>query len=625
MLESFLPDPDEAENFNTELWKLFFSTLLKLVGSSSLALETFPEQKRRAVWKIAGDVRELGAELLRRAWEAIGWETTPEEKSQYQLVRMGGYQVQYVPTLVGPIMELCLSVHEGLRRMAVEVLQTMIVGEWTLSEDLSVIQTEMIDCLDQFFKSKPMTESILQKLFVGELLERFEMLDEAPNEDLNSSMRELMGTVDEFIDLLVAVRGGDGTSEATHLINRLRLMEFLRDMHKEEIFVRYVHQLATLQSEARNHAEAGLALRLHADLYDWDPTKKTPALVDPDFPAQSHFERKERIYFDVIKHLEDGEAWTSALETYRELQVQYETNVFDFAKLARTERAIAKIYEIIVKSDKLVPKYYRVIYKGLGFPASLRDKEYVFEGNPGERTSAFTDRMQEQYPAAQIVTHGDVDEVEGQYLVISSITPHRDLTHHVFQRARVQHAIRDYLLAAHPQTFSVSTRRSTSGPVAGHHADKLVYTVAESFPTILRRSEVVGVHEVRLSARETALERTSRKTQELGSLERRVAEGDLESARTLFDAVAATVNPTAENSIVAYRQFIPVVDEDDEDDEVELGPLDNAIRMALVDHALVVRKCLATFAKSAIETLSRNYEELYRCKFSFPSFVSTAC
>ncbi len=75
-------------------------TLLQLVGSSSLALETFPEQKRRAVWKIAGDVREHGADLLRKTWEAIGWDTTPEERAGTASSKMGGYQVQYVPTLV---------------------------------------------------------------------------------------------------------------------------------------------------------------------------------------------------------------------------------------------------------------------------------------------------------------------------------------------------------------------------------------------------------------------------------------------------------------------------------------------------------------------------------------------
>src|SRR5437667_7265587 len=100
-------------------------------------------------------------------------------------------------------------------------------------------------------------------------------------------------------------------------------MEFLRDMQKEEIFIRYVHQLASLQSEARNHAEAGLALRLHADLYDWDPTRTAPALLEPEFPSQSHFERKERVFFDMIKHFEDAEAWSCALAAYKELQTQY--------------------------------------------------------------------------------------------------------------------------------------------------------------------------------------------------------------------------------------------------------------------------------------------------------------
>ncbi|RGP76168.1 hypothetical protein FSPOR_290 [Fusarium sporotrichioides] len=622
MLESFLPEPEEAETFNTELWKLFFTTLLKLVGSTSLALETFPEQKRRAVWKIAGDVREHGAELLRRTWEAIGWETTSDERSRYNLPKMGGYQVQYVPALVGPIVELCLSVHEGLRRMAVEVLQTMIVSEWTLSEDLSIIQTETIDRLDLFFKEKPLTESILQKLFIHELLERFEPLADIPDEPLYTAIREFVGTIDEFLDLLVAVHSSDDTGEASNLINRLRLMEFLRDMQKEEIFVRYVHQLADLQAESRNHTEAGLALRLHADLYEWDPTSQTPALPDPGFPAQTQFERKERLYFDMIKYFEEGDSWSHALAAYKELQAQYESNTFDFSKLARTERAIATIYETISKSDKIIPKYFKVVYKGLGFHANLRDKEFIYEGSPSERASAFTDRMQEQHPAAQIVTGGDVDDVEGQFLVVSAVTPHRDLTHQVFQRARVPQVIRDFLLSSHPQTFSISTRRNTNGPVKEHSAEKLVFTTADAFPTILRRSEVVDTQEISLSAHETALERIVRKTQEMTALEHRVADGNGDHAQLLLDAVSVSVNPTSENSVACYRQLLPEPKETEEDAEeeeeeevaeIELTPQDSAIKMALVDHAIMIKRCLAMFSRSSNDLLSQKHDELHRC------------
>jgi hypothetical protein len=617
LLESFLPNPDDAGsmNYNTELWKMFFMTLLKLVGSDSLALETFPEQKRRAVWKIAGDVREHGAELLRRTWEAIGWDTSADERRRYGLTKMGGYQVQYVPGLVGPIVELCLSVHEGLRHVAVEVLQTMIASEWNMSEDLSVIQTEMIDCLDQLFKSKPLTESILQKLFINELLDLFEPLAAIPDDPLYAALRDLVATIDEFLDLLVAVHSRDVTGEASHLMHRLRLMDFLRDMQKEEIFIRYVQQLATLQADARNFTEAGLALHLHADLYEWDPTRMLPASSDPNFPAQSQFERKERIYFDMIKYFEDGEAWSSALAAYKELHIQYEENIFDFSKLARTQRAIATIYESIAKSDKIVPKYFRVTYKGMGFPTGLRDKDFVFEGSPTERTSAFTDRMQEQHPSAQIITTGDVEDVEGQFLQISPLSPHRNLDHHVFQRAKVPNVVREYLLSSHAQQFSTTTKRVTTGPVSEHLVEKIVFTTADTFPTILRRSEILQVDHVKLSPIHTALERTIRKTQEMVSVEKRVADGEEEVIPLLIEALNISVNPTSESSVAKYRDLLPVSNNDDEEEQVEeaqLGSAESALKMALIDHAIMIKSCLTMFSKSSNSQLKSGYEELSR-------------
>ncbi|KAI0420378.1 SH3 domain-containing protein [Xylaria grammica] len=621
LLDSALPDPDDAEDFDTELWRLFFMTLLKLVGSGCLALETFPEQKRRAVWKIAGDVREHGAELLRRTWEAVGWETSSDERMRYGLSKMGGYQVQYVPTLVGPIVQLCLSVHGGLRKVAVEVLQTMIVSEWTLSEDLSVIQTEMIDCLDLFFKDQTMTESIMQKLFINELVQCFEPLSHIEDDPLYTALRELITTLDVFLDLLVAVHSGDASEEASNLTNRLELMEFLRDMHKEDIFIRYVHQLATLQRNIGNPTEAGLALRLHADLYDWDPTTITPALSEPNFLEQSHFERKERIFFDMIKHFEDGEAWSSALAAYNELRAQYESNVFDFAKLARTERAIATIYETLAKGDKLIPKYFKVVFKGLGFPINLRDKAYVYEGSHGERTTAFTDRMQEQYQSAHILTNGDVDsEVEGQYLIVSAVSPHRDLQHQVFQRARVAHPIRDYLLSSSPQAFSVSSKRNTSGPVEDHSAEKIVYTTSEAFPSILRRSEVVEVSHIKLNAKETGLERIVRKTQEMTAVERQLAENEDNNdlAQLMIGAISISVLPESQTSVACYRKLLPVVDLDDiEEVEPELSKQENAIKIALVDHAIMIKRALTSFSGSSNQILAKGYQDLY------PHFEST--
>lgn len=632
LIESFLPSPDEADTFDTELWKSFFTTLLKLVSSDALALETFPEQKRRAVWKIAGDVREHGADLLRRTWEAIGWETTEEEKDRYGLSKLGGYQVQYVPGLVSPIIELCLSVHEGLRRVAVEVLQTMIVSEWSLNEDLSMIEAEIISCLDVLFKTKHLDESITQKLFINELLGLFEPISSSSDEEdegLLAATKQLVGTVDELLDLLVASHSG----AITDSLHTLKLMEFMKDMEKEDIFIRYVHELAKGQAASRNYTEAGLALQLHADLYDWDFTKTVPALLNPDYPEQSSFDRKEALYFEIIQHFEDGKAWAHALACYRELAEYYEHTVLDFSKLARTQASMARIYDSIVKEDKQFPRYFRVTFKGLGFPTSLRDKQFIFEGLPSERMATFTDRMQKQHPAAQVVGPGEIEDLEGQFLQISGVSTHKDMGHPVYQRSKVPHTVREHLLVSAPTQFSMTSKRETGGNnVKEHWVAKTVFTTAEPFPNILRRSEIVSAEEAVLSSLQTAIERTWRKTQELQILEKRGAAGDDVNLHSLTDVLGKLLDLHAPSPtcVAAYRQFFTEEDskslnsnEDEEEPPKPVDPLENALAVALIDHALAIKRCLALYSRPSLLATQAELTQRFEAAFA-PEVLSLA-
>lgn len=614
LIEHFVPDPDEIDQFNTELWRAFFDALLKVVGSDALALEVFPEQKRRAVWKIAGDVRELGAELLRLSWDAIGWETDAEERKSYGIEKMGGFQVQYVPSLVGPIVELCLSVHDGLRGVAIEVLQSMIVSEWMLSQDLEIVQAEIVECLDCLFKTKRLTESLDQQLFVKELTELFEPLAQIPDEPLYSAVKGLISTIDELLDLLVAVHSTGSTESGFHLMDTLHLMEFLKDLRKEDIYIKYVHDLAQLQGESGNHTEAGLALRLHADLYQWDPTVAVEALVDPLFPAQTEFERKEQLYFRMIKQFEEGLSWDNALDAYSELLDQYEHSIFDFSKLARAQRAMATIYESISKGEIENPRYFRVVYKGLGFPGGLRDKQFIFEGRPNDRVATFTDHLQKLHPAAQILTHAGEEDLEGQYLQVSAVSPQRDLLHPICQRARVPQHIRDYCLLSRPGQFATTSRRQRSdGNAYGATVQKTVYTTAEHFPTILKRSEIVEVATVTLSPLQTAVERTTRKTSELLAIEKRITEGEDGAFNQLTDALMLSVVPASESSVANHRRLLPQREDGDLDEDIEqepaMGPLQNALRTAMVDHAVAIKRCLGLFSRPAQQATKAHLTE----------------
>lgn len=608
--ESHLPPPEDAETFPTELWNVYLTTLLELVASDALALETFPEQKRRAVWKIAGDVRELGAELLQRSWSAIAWDASPEDKEQYALSRIGGYQVQYVPGLVTYIVRLCLSVHEGLRGAAIEILESMIVSEWALAQDLHIIQAEMIQCLDQMFRENRFTDAIVQKAFANELLQKFDAHKDGTNSDLHAAVTKLVGVINELLDLLVAVHSAQNDGEASQIVDTLKLMNFLRDLQKETIYIGYVHKLAQIQLRAKNPTEAALALRMHADLYDWDNSKQVDHLLDPQYPSQTALERKELIYFEMLSYFEDGNSWHHALSGYSELANVYQTISFDFAKLARTQRAMATLHEKIHRGERQLPRYFRVIFRGLGFSQNLRDKEFIFEAQAGDRLSAFADTLLQQYPSARIMSGLVEDELEGQYISVYPVSPQKDYIHPINRRLKVVQSVRDHYILSEPKSFAMSSRRQASGGgVEDQVQDKTIYTTAEAFPNILRRSEVVDTKVVRLTPVQIGLERTLRKTQDLTNLEAKAREGGDAALAALTDALRLVLRSKSIGSVAEYWKLVPQPDvtESVEDGPVDapkivLSPLQEALKVALMDHVSVIRSCLSLYSKPALQS-----------------------
>ncbi|MCJ1331814.1 Dedicator of cytokinesis protein 4 [Thelotrema lepadinum] len=615
MIDEHLPAPEEADRFDTNSWKALLLALLELVRSESLALEILPEQKRRAIWKIVGDIRQHGAELLGKIWDSMGWETDQEERKLYNLDRLGGFQVQYVPSLVPPILELCLSVHEGLRGCSVEVLQSMILSEWSLNEDLGVLQTEMIKALDELFKTRNIGESAQNRFFIGQMLGLFIPSSRNRDNQFWEATRSVMRVIDDLLDLLMAVHAPD-QHESLRIINTLKLMEFLRDMQKIDIFIGYVHQLASVEAKASNFREAGLALGLHAELYEWDLHQTVEELKDPAHPEQTAFERKENLYFEMIKHFEEGGAWGPALTCYRELAVQYESTSFDFAKLARTQRSTARIYESIAKGEGETSRYFHVVFRGLGFPTPLRGKEFVYETSGSDRLMTFTDRLQQQHPAAKIGSRADFDNDEVQYLQVFPVNLHKEFDHAVYQRSRVPLSTKEFLLSSKPNKFSITTRRNSAKTgVEDQWVEKTVYTTAETFPTILRRSEITSEETVDLTPLETAIERTVRKNFELTILQKRIRDGDKASINSLIDAIKSSVEPTSNVSVAQYRTVLMKHAAED-DPNAGSQSLVNALQTSLVDFATTLKHCLADLSRTKHHYEHRNLSILFQSTFA---------
>jgi len=441
--------------------------------------------------------------------------------------------------------------------------------------------------LDRLFKSKRLTESITQKLFIADLIELFKPLSFIPEDPLSETVGQLLRTVDEFLDLLVAVHNTP-LGEAYQIMDTLRLMDFLKDMRKEDMFIRYVHQLVSVQLASGNFVEAALSLRLHADLYTWDINERVPALIDPKFPEQSAFERREQLLLEMIGYFEDGKSWENALETYRELADNYEHTVFEYGKLARCYRAMATLQESIMEGNRAEPRFYRVAYYGMGFPIGLRDRQFVVQAGPYEVPQMFADRMMMQHPAARMVD-GHVDSVEGQFIHIVPVAPEINYAGPAFRKPRVPPPVRDYLARKGIRAFSVAHQQHEVA--IDEWTEKTVFITVTGFPAILKRSEVLDTVVVGVSPVERAIEEIMRRTAELVALEQKFS--DLKAPDKTLDmgafSIALTNAVDANKSVARFRSLLEEHETKEE--------LREALRCILSDHVVAIKKALGTHGR----------------------------
>ncbi|KAK9474316.1 uncharacterized protein V1510DRAFT_411912 [Dipodascopsis tothii] len=630
LLENFLPSDDMDEScsfitistassprrFNVNIWRAFFYVLLKLAGSESLEYEYFTNRKRAVVWAIAGDVREQSALLLQKMWNAIGWDATEQERAQFGLEKLGGYQVQFVSpsrdddhldnSLVPQILGICLSQHNVLRGVATKILGSMIISELALHSSLDNMFSCVIDSLDKIFKTKTHhPENAAKSNFVDNLRPLFEKHD---GDALNLEVLNLLNLIDSLIDLLSQLYSvpADEAYEDDRMLCTLNLMNFLRNTNRQDLFIRYVHQMVQIQDDSGHYVESGLTLKLHAQIYPWSTEVVAPAIDYLDLPEESAFERRERLYLKIIKYFNTGKSWENSIELYKELAVQYETLTFDFTKLAKTLSQMAKLYEDILHGERYLSQFFRIYYLGLGFPKSLRGKQYIVEGMHFERLPEFSDRMQHLYPNAKLLQSSaspvEYLSMEGQFLQISTAQPEADLSDKVFLLQDVSQQVKDHRHRTNLQRFSFSRPLPNSN--GGKHTsavdlwiEKTIFETAQPFPTILRRSEVVRVVTVKTSPLENAVHALVLKTNELLSSQASLgkAKHTNESAVSrLSMLLTGSVDSPVNGGVQQYRLFLQPQWLVDHPDDKELV---SALTTAMLDHVGVIKSCLDTHGK----------------------------
>lgn len=621
MKARFIPLPEHAEEFNSGLWFSFLTSLLHLGGSEAIAIEHLAEQKRKTVWKISGDIRGRVAVLLREMWDAIGWHATEEDRSRFDVEIFGGFQVQMFggeTSLVRDVLNLCLVRHPAAQQAAVHVLHSMVVSEWTLNEDLSGLQREIIASLDDIFQSRAFLPEEYDKASFTQLLRSSFHMDS--EDEANPYISALLNDIDEFLDLLLDlynVPPGDAYND-DRIFHALNVLNFLKDIDRVEIFSRYVNDIAEWNRSKLQHTQTGLALRLLASAYDWSYDQKLEASEYPAFPAQTGFERKEALYEDIIQSFLHGKSFENAIGAVKELIHAYESVSFDFKKMANATRILAKIYDSIDTVERLSPQYFRVAYIGVGFPRSLRNRMFIFEGNAWEKLESIHERLRKTYPGATIVSNEAAAKQDGQYLFVSTVDPEVGNKPQFSKQIRPSPGSREY------QSRMDLRRFSFSRPLVGNTSpldlwvEKTTYETYQAFPTIVKRSEVKSISVVKLSPLEIALQLLQAKTNDLVELEAvfNAGNADQASVSRLDLILSGAVDSPVNGGIQLYRAFL---EDESLRNDPSTSPLLSALETAFLDYATAIQHCLTIHGKvvpATLRPLHQSLLELYHRNFA---------
>ncbi|THH15128.1 hypothetical protein EW146_g5303 [Bondarzewia mesenterica] len=555
----YIPGQNASFQFNPELWKEGIHMLLKLLSSDQLVIEEFSPQKRRAVWRLAGDIRGEGAAILLQLWDVLGW---PEDVSASAgaVTRYGGYQAT-LSSLVGHVVNLCLSHHDQLRSNAVQILYSMIVTQYHEHQHFETIENELVNKLDSLFMSDSKGDDTF---FIRQLRQLFD--SSSVDEQLRDRVAQFLDEVELFLELLRNVRGlPEGEEYADdRVIATLRLMNFIRRLGRNEIYIKYVHQLVNMHLQSQNYVEAALTLKLHADLHEWDLNSFVEPMEDLGLPAQSQFHRKETLSLLILDYLGKGKAWESAIEICRDLAFQHSEVTFNYGRLAEILRHQAALLEHIVTDQRYYAEYFRVAFYG-NFPGAICNKQFIYRGFEWEKFGAFCERMLNKHPGVQLLkTVGeppvDIKYGTDQYIQCTAVTPEPNQALPIFTNPDAPIAVRTYYEHSAINLFSCSrpVPKVDNEGVEEVWVEKTYFTTEESFPTVLRRSEVVAREVLEISPIETALHEIEQKTRELDQLNMRYSALSKTSQVVSTNPLSMTLNNVVDaplnGGIARYRQ-----------------------------------------------------------------------
>ncbi|XP_051830122.1 dedicator of cytokinesis protein 5 [Antechinus flavipes] len=486
---------DQA-SFELQLWNNYFHLAVAFLTHESLQLETFSQAKRSKMIKKYGDMRKEIGFRIRDMW-----------------YNLGPHKIKFIPSMVGPILEVTLTPETELRKATIPIFFDMMQCEFNFSgnHNFQMFENELITKLDQEVEGGRGDEQykvLLEKL----LLEHCRK-----HKYLASSGEVFALLVSSLLENLLDYRTiMHDESKENRMSCTVNVLNFYKEKKREDIYIRYLYKLRDLHRDCENYTEAANTLLLHAELLQWSDKPCVPHLLQRDsYHVYSQQELKEKLYQEIISYFDKGKMWEKAIKLSKELAETYESKVFDYEGLGNLLKKRASFYENIMKAMRPQPEYFAVGYYGQGFPSFLRNKIFIYRGKEYERREDFNLKLLTQFPNAEKMTSTtppgeDIRSSPKQHMQCFTVKPVMNLPPN-YKDKPVPEQILNYYRANEVQQFQHSRpfRKGEKDPdneFATMWIERTTYTTAYTFPGILKWFEAKQITTEEISPLENAIE-----------------------------------------------------------------------------------------------------------------------
>uniref|UniRef100_A0A8W8LRY4 DOCKER domain-containing protein n=1 Tax=Magallana gigas TaxID=29159 RepID=A0A8W8LRY4_MAGGI len=458
--------------------------------------------------------------------------------------------------------------------------------------------------------------------------------------ELKDNGRQFVLSVTNLLERLLDYRqvcGGED-HRSSHMKCTFNILNFYKDnTNKEEMYIRYIKKLYDLHLGAQNYVEAGLTLKLYAQLLQWKDGVRKEEL---DYLAQPEWERKERVYLQILDCFDKGKVWEYGIPLCKELADVYEKK-YEYRKLSNILERQARFFSNILDGVKVQeegqdrpvfyprqePTYFRVAYYGQLFPPFVRNKVFIYRGNECLKLQDIINQLKQEYPMATILQFNNVIDDqkkmgEAQYIQIGSVKPRPEDKPEFVYNSGVAPEIKNFYTVNDVSTFQFdrSFHRGEKDPNNEFKTlctERLVMHTNYTFPGILQWYEVIRTEQLTLSPVCTANEAVKSACKELQKeIDKTKKDSSIDAIKSLSMKLQGMISASVQGGIPKYQEafFSPDYERlhPEERDRIrELKELLNE-QVKLLDHGLHLMKTMDRMHGTGLSDMLRSLGEILR-------------